>query len=270
MSAELQPLEMRIPDELEPRKAWRVFRIVQPHAYKDDHPLKPVWLPHSDRWAVNAWGGFGEWERETSASCKKEGSTHHAPAFDCTCGMWSMKTLQGVWDYFGGHYAQMSTQTSVLAVGEVSIWGRVIEHEIGYRSEKARIDRLWAVYEIPEQNPDLRSMAYLSRRAYAEFPNNLKAILQEVKRTHGCEIGTVIRWESFMEEHSPKSAPHSAQQFETQTHSTFLKAMAEELHKQHMPAPRAKPRIPSWVLGGLIGGVAGESLLFAAQALHII
>ena len=62
---------------------------------------------------------------------------HVAPHKDCTCGYWSFKSqelLTGALESYIG---------SVVVIGTVSIWGKVIECENGFRSEYAYPKELW-------------------------------------------------------------------------------------------------------------------------------
>jgi hypothetical protein len=58
-----------------------------------------------------------------TATCKRGGVFHEAPAIDCTCGLHASQTLD------------ILRRTKCPAVlGRVALWGRVIEHELGYRA----------------------------------------------------------------------------------------------------------------------------------------
>jgi hypothetical protein len=91
------------------------------------------------------------------AQCLRQAIERHAlshdaaaPAPGCTCGIWALKTAptQGI-------------------VGEVALWGRVIEHAIGYRAEYAYpIRLLWRAPApmpgFPRPTGELRRLAALA------------------------------------------------------------------------------------------------------------
>jgi hypothetical protein len=104
---------------------------------------------------LTAWRGWGvsdgelealgiasKWEprRAHRAGCRV-GRSHAAPALDCNCGYWSFKSRE-LLEQAMEHYA-----TSVDVIGEVEIWGRVIECENGWRSEYAYPKELWLLGE---------------------------------------------------------------------------------------------------------------------------
>jgi hypothetical protein len=73
--------------------------------------------------------------------------SHRAPSRECSCGYWSFKSMDVLTKALVGYVG------TVLVVGSVEIWGRVIECENGYRSEYAYPKELWLL------KPD---MEYLS------------------------------------------------------------------------------------------------------------
>jgi hypothetical protein len=90
---------------------------------------------------LEALGSDSKWEpkRAPRANCR---SGHHpAPDMHCYCGYWSFKSLDLL-------TAAMETYAcSVDVVGQVEIWGRVIECENGWRSEFAYPKELWLLDE---------------------------------------------------------------------------------------------------------------------------
>ena len=64
--------------------------------------------------------------RPARAICRRGGRFHYAPDLDCTCGL------------HGTHGWDILRRTRSPAVlGTVAMWGRVVEHELGYRGEYA-------------------------------------------------------------------------------------------------------------------------------------
>jgi hypothetical protein len=91
---------------------------------------------------LEALGTSARWEprRAPKANCHT-GHDHAAPALQCRCGYWSFKTRELLEE------ALESYAVSVDVIGQVEIWGRVIECENGWRSEYAYPKELWLLDE---------------------------------------------------------------------------------------------------------------------------
>ena len=86
-------------------------------------------------------------------------------ALHTTAGIYGMKTLKRLVERVNDHEARTMVCARDLLYGSVLHWGTVVEHEDGYRSEFARIERVYvprgwpneriknlaARYEIPVQ-----------------------------------------------------------------------------------------------------------------------
>ena len=88
------------------------------------------------------------------ATCKNGGNENHlAPAWSCQCGVWAFKDLDLLIAAIGSSYK------SIKVIGSVSLWGRVIETENGYRAQYAYPSELWLldgaleelglIYDVP-------------------------------------------------------------------------------------------------------------------------
>lgn len=91
---------------------------------------------------LESLGSNARWEprRAPKANCFRCGD-HAAPSLSCNCGYWSFKTrelLEAALDRYA---------LDVEVVGQVEIWGRVIECENGWRSEYAYPKELWLLDE---------------------------------------------------------------------------------------------------------------------------
>ena len=86
--------------------------------------------------------------------------THEPPVKTCHCGFWAFKTRESL--------EQRLTVGLDRVVGRVALWGRVMEHELGWRAQWAYPLELWAgdehrellqVYRVPvgrgEEGPQL-------------------------------------------------------------------------------------------------------------------
>ncbi len=118
----------------EPLIGWRVWNLVM-HRSGRDPALRP------------AGAGQGEWlmRRPYRASCRRAGSAgsmphgqHPSPVPGCTCGIYASSSLRNL-------VTSTPAMPAVSAVGTVALWGRVIEHERGWRAEFAYPDRLTLV-----------------------------------------------------------------------------------------------------------------------------
>jgi hypothetical protein len=111
------------PDAIQPIRAWRVWAgaatgdgLVELRSLTD--------AAGRTRWPV------GE---ALHARCMR--GRHPAPSTECSCGIYAHRSR--------GAALAHARATPGSIVGEVELWGRVIEHEHGYRSEYARIRALW-------------------------------------------------------------------------------------------------------------------------------
>jgi len=74
--------------------------------------------------------------RATRATCKR-GRSHPAPHLGCRCGLYAT------------HNTELLRRTKTPAViGTIAMWGRVIEHENGYRAQLAYPQRLRLVCSL--------------------------------------------------------------------------------------------------------------------------
>jgi hypothetical protein len=79
---------------------------------------------------------------ETIARCE---SGHAAPDEHCACGIHAAREPAAILSYLRGR-DEPATVARVL--GRVQLWGRVIEHEAGWRAERARALEVWLPPEL--------------------------------------------------------------------------------------------------------------------------
>ena len=144
----------RQPDYVHVLTGWRAWRVRYTNegrrlqALGQDH----VWEP----------------KKQIAAECAKSGSVsiffgpppfqertcqHAAPAFNCECGIWAFKDLDRLVK------AVEDRNNKIEVLGSVSLWGRVIETENGYRAQYAYPSELWLfnreleelglIYDVP-------------------------------------------------------------------------------------------------------------------------
>jgi hypothetical protein len=129
----------RIPDAIEPIAAYRAwFYSIEGRTAR----LYPLAGPPVSSLG-GAWKGAGTtW---VTASCPRFRSTaHEVPSEDCTCGFYSMKELELVVEHASifHHMGIMGPGSDRVVLGRILLSGKVIEHDLGYRAERARIAEL--------------------------------------------------------------------------------------------------------------------------------
>ncbi len=128
----------RIPDYFEALIAYRVW-LVKPNGLLTGQAVQEPWPFYQAM--VGRCGGVREDAED--AHVGPEGEWRPSPAFLCDCGVHAVKTeaaaeqrwkgfLPGSGASYWGTYKPAS-----LAWGSVKLWGRVIEHDEGYRAEFA-------------------------------------------------------------------------------------------------------------------------------------
>jgi hypothetical protein len=158
MLGESTPARELKPKEIvaEPIEGWRLWRVWQPAAAtlftrdeimacadaydRGENPFRGVLL-QPKLMAV----GIGNipWDKTMHARCEMNGPRHPSmgvphgpddvPVAHCMCGMWAFKTLDDLLPRL------ISSQRETgMAYGTVQMWGRIIEHEHGYRAQHAR------------------------------------------------------------------------------------------------------------------------------------
>lgn len=137
-TAEPYRVTQRIPDYVQVITAWRAWSVVNEGGYR----LKALGAEHI--WQPKA---------PVEAACIYSSASHPAPQSACTCGVWAFKELNSLVAAIGGTYGE------IKVLGQVSLWGRVVETENGYRAEKAYPSELWLldssleelglIYDVP-------------------------------------------------------------------------------------------------------------------------
>jgi hypothetical protein len=119
------------PDAIEPiigYRAWQ-FGLIEGRAL-----LNPMSSPVTTAAGRLAWpdweGAAHDW---VTASCLMRGGEpwHVAPVEGCSCGFYAMRALDPVVQGFGA--------APGIVFGRVELAGKIIEHDFGFRAERARI-----------------------------------------------------------------------------------------------------------------------------------
>jgi hypothetical protein len=118
----------------------------------------------------NVWDGAGStW---VTAFCPLFDSTsHEVPEEGCSCGFYSLKELEALLFHAEMRHV-LSTHpdfhgrwTDPVVIGRVLLSGKVIEHDLGYRAERARIAEL-----IPFRGTERSIMVLANRLGVAMAP----------------------------------------------------------------------------------------------------
>ena len=132
----------RIPDGIDPIVGYRAwyYEIGQREARL--HPITQGSGvgPRAGAWDGASWG----W---VTAMCSLVGpaSWHVAPMEDCSCGFYAMRELRPVVQDAAQLHVWRNLGlgcTSSVVLGRVELAGKIIEHDRGYRAERARIVEL--------------------------------------------------------------------------------------------------------------------------------
>lgn len=130
----------RIPDGIDPIVGYRAWYYTIGQRGARLQPL--VQRGSGGTTGISDWDG-ASWSWVTATCSHPAASWHVAPQEDCTCGFYAMSTLPPVVSGCGFRTAQIGPgSTSGVVMGRVELAGKIIEHEWGYRAERARIAEL--------------------------------------------------------------------------------------------------------------------------------
>jgi hypothetical protein len=100
----------------DPLIGWRVWRVADGFLLGVASELS--WLP--------------QFRYDATCEHQEAGATHAAPDRNCTCGISAFKSREDA-----ELLARETAGSEVIVLGRVSLWGRVIETERGYRAARA-------------------------------------------------------------------------------------------------------------------------------------
>jgi hypothetical protein len=125
---------------------WAAARALKPERQPAPHTRRHgVAEPEDEYWSNQYAVGWRAWNWDGSAlrgvyaqwpSTRFEATCSHCetvPSWDHVCGVYAAKRPEDVYVFYGGS----------PIVGQIEMWGDVIEHENGYRASHARITALW-------------------------------------------------------------------------------------------------------------------------------
>ena len=124
------------PDYIDPVRGWRTWLVVQGHdgARLASVSFPALW-PRGKRLSAECGRGF-----HTGAGPPLR-IEHRAPSLDCSCGIYASRSLDE-------SERPRPAWPPPCVVGTVALWGRGIEHEIGWRGQFAYPARLGLVCSV--------------------------------------------------------------------------------------------------------------------------
>jgi hypothetical protein len=144
----------RAPDLIAPLLGWRAWYV---------RPTEEGWRLFSIHYG-EAWAPGEQLEavcfrnRYVSTANENTHARHTPPGKDCLCGVYAAKEAEHARQYFiasysGAEAVRQGEDYVHRAVGQVSLWGRVVEGTHGYRAATAYPARLWLPTDRPDGRP---------------------------------------------------------------------------------------------------------------------
>ena len=139
----------RVPDMVTCIVGWRGWSVKKrlDELRLEGIGMSHIWTPKKPEEATCKVGtGFNQM---LSRAWGQDGpvETNPAPGMKCTCGIWAFRTLE--------EFQAMAQQYEVDVVGQVYLWGRVLECENGFRAQYAYPKELWLM------NKDNESLGHI-------------------------------------------------------------------------------------------------------------
>ena len=127
---------MTAPDLADALTAWRAWHLVRTDAGLRLHAIgrDRVWEPRERHTATCLR------RRRWRERLQRPRAAHPAPHWDCTCGIWAVgsacETVRAL-DSYGRSWKPLHR-----VVGQVALWGEVVQHDRGWRAQYAYPTRL--------------------------------------------------------------------------------------------------------------------------------
>ena len=139
---------MTSPLVIGPLRAYRCWQL----KWQEDQPVMrsvfhPTIWPADAPFQATCQKGVGSpaaWIRSLFSQ-KARDPAHPAPSWGCQCGVYGFASLTGDELEQAPRTPERDADRSVMALGAVLLWGRVIQHTYGYRAEYARPLKLMRV-----------------------------------------------------------------------------------------------------------------------------
>jgi hypothetical protein len=124
-------MKYQVPDQVgDPIHAWRIWFVVPEHRTSGELRLQSI-----------VYGKLWEPKVIVKASCRASitHEDHEAPSADHKCGIYAVKTSEEAHRYYRDPTYKARTEWMEIwkVIGQVALWGKVIEGENGYRAQYA-------------------------------------------------------------------------------------------------------------------------------------
>jgi hypothetical protein len=165
---------VRVPDLAEPIVAYRVWAREGRLLASTVGPIKGSFWPDGEPLKAECRVrnyGLPPWLYLGPAPVIDLNGGHDGPSPDlrCGCGIYAHKTLNNV------VLAMEQLRVGHTILGEALLWGRVFEHQDGWRAEYARTHRLYRLWE-PELEPRMTLLAHAYGVEIVEPPPSLVVV----------------------------------------------------------------------------------------------
>lgn len=149
-----------VPDGITPLIGYRLWRVIEEGGEIVLSPLNfesRDWVGATSGWVSSTCGGSELW---VSPEGELEWpDRHRAPGEECACGFYAMKQLtpEMLLGASSRHAHRVGSRSDErLVLGRVQLAGKIVEHELGYRAERARIVEL---IPIRGSEPEIHAIA---------------------------------------------------------------------------------------------------------------
>jgi hypothetical protein len=147
-------LDFNAPDGVQPIVGWRMWILERNKSWWPRYVQVRERYLRPDEWLRSLNGNVWVPGERMEAVCVSPGlgrihKRHQAPDSTCNCGVYAFQSID-----------QRLLASSVLpprdslrepVVGEVSLWGRIVVHQDGYRAQFAYPKRFWVDESSPEE-----------------------------------------------------------------------------------------------------------------------
>ncbi|TAM80908.1 MAG: hypothetical protein EPN47_13565 [Acidobacteria bacterium] len=148
-----------VPDFVEPLLGWRAWRIWAPAFGSNLCPafssviLDTPWMPRGKFSAEHSF--------DLGAKCRG------LLDLDCSCGIYAFKSPLGAFDYLMRVRDRLLGRSVEVALGTVSLWGKVIECELGYKAQYAYPEHIYLPASFVRFLPEVTSAFGVAVGIYA-------------------------------------------------------------------------------------------------------
>lgn len=139
----------------EPEKGWRVWTVAEKH---DEMVVKSITYPVAwpKRKPMRAHCMI-QWRRTRAMIPHGNADPHQAPISaggPCSCGIYSLRQLHLCRKWSGLNVLGLKAPALARVLGEIAMWGRISQHQEGFRAEYAYPLSFTVYWVHPELDPD--------------------------------------------------------------------------------------------------------------------